>query len=106
MRSASFLTFPRRAQCIALRKGPGAVAKTVLPRDERRATCRATLLGIVIREHDAFSGKAVDVGRLVAHHTVAVTAQVRYPDVIAHDDEDVWPFLSWGSARYQGQQHD
>ena len=47
------------------------------------------LLGVVIGEECTFLSDAVDVRRLVAHHTVAVDADVRYTDIIAQNDEDV-----------------
>ncbi len=66
-----------------------AGAQAGLAGDKRRSPGRTTLLGIVIREHHAFLGDAVDVGRLVTHHAVRVGADVRLPDVIAPDDDDV-----------------
>jgi phosphoserine phosphatase len=44
----------------------------------------------------SFGGDAVDVGRPVAHQTVAVAAQVRDADVVTPDDENVGPFRRHG----------
>ena len=76
-----------------------AGAQAGLAGNERRPACRAALLGIVIREHHAFLGDAVDVGRLVAHHAVRVGADVRLADVIAPDDDDVGSVLVGGMNR-------
>src|SRR5208283_646888 len=67
---------------------PGA--DRVLPSDEARASRGAALLAVPIGEDRAFLGKAVDVGGLVAHHPVAVTADVPVSDVVSPNDEDVW----------------
>ncbi len=66
---------------------PGAVR--VLAGDERGATCRARLLAVVVGEHHPLSRDAVDVRSAVAHHAVAVAAEVALPDVVAPDDQDV-----------------
>ena len=64
-----------------------------MPGDERRAPGGAALLPIPIGKPRAFFGDAVDVGRLITHDATVVAARIEPPDVIAHDDEDVW-FLS------------
>ena len=51
-----------------------------MPGDERGATRRATLLGVVVGEHHAFFRDAVDTGRLVAHQAMRIGADVRLPD--------------------------
>ena len=48
-----------------------AGAQAGLAGDERRPAGRAALLGVVVREHHAFLGDAVDVGRLEAHQSHA-----------------------------------
>ena len=48
-----------------------ARAQPVLAGDERRPAGGAALLGVVVGEHHAFLGHAVDVGRLVAHQAHA-----------------------------------
>ena len=53
------------------------------------AAGRAALLGVVVGEHHAFPGDAVDVRRAVAHHADRVGADVGLADVVAEDDEDV-----------------
>ena len=66
---------------------PGAQRR--LAGDERRSPRRAALLGVVVDEHHAFAGDAVDVRRPVAHQAVRVGADVGKPDVVAEDDQDV-----------------
>jgi hypothetical protein len=60
-----------------------------LPGDERGPAGRAALLGVVVGEHQAFLGQAVDVRGLVAHHPVVDGADVPVADVVSPDDEDV-----------------
>src|SRR5208282_6124374 len=67
-----------------------AGADRVLPGDEACAASRATLLPVPIGEDRAFLGEAVDVEGLVAHHPVAVAADVPVSDVVSPNDEDVW----------------
>jgi hypothetical protein len=57
--------------------------------DERRPAGRAALLAVGVGEAHALVGDPVDVGRPVTHQAVAVTAEVRDPDVIAPDHQDV-----------------
>src|SRR5208283_5605904 len=45
---------------------------------------------VPIGEDRAFLGEAVDVEGLVAHHPVAVAADVPVSDVVSPNDEDVW----------------
>ena len=61
----------------------------ILAGDEGRPAGRATLLCVIVGKDHAFSGNAVNIGRLVAHHPAVIVAQVPVPDIIAHDDEDV-----------------
>ena len=61
-----------------------------LARDEARPSGRAAVLRVVVREYRAFLGDAVDVRRGVADHAAGVGADVRLPDVIAEDHQDVW----------------
>src|ERR1700752_5251998 len=71
-------------------------AKTNLPRDEGRASGGAAVLRVIVGEHHAFLGDAVDVRRLVANQSVRVDADVGLADVVAEDHEDV-RFCSGGS---------
>ena len=64
-------------------------AEHALAGDERRPPRRAALLAVGIGEAHPLVADAVDVGRPVAHQAVAVAAQVRDPDVIAPDHQDV-----------------
>src|SRR5580700_1472369 len=66
-----------------------AGADWVLTGDEGSAASRAALLAIPISERRPFLRYAVDVGGLVAHHPLAVAADVPIADVVAPDDEDV-----------------
>src|SRR5436190_706103 len=73
---------------------PGAVNR--LTCDEGRAARRATVLGVVVREHHAFAGDAVDVRRLVAHQAECVGADVGLADVVAPNNEDIGFASRWG----------
>ena len=66
-----------------------AGADRVLTGDEARAAGRAALLAVPVGEGRPFLRDAVDVGGLVAHHALAVMADVPIADVVAPDDEDV-----------------
>ena len=66
---------------------PGA--EDALTGDERRPSCRAALLAVGIREPHPLVGDPIDIRGAIPHQTAAVTAEVRDPDVITPDDEDV-----------------
>ena len=66
---------------------PGA--EDALAGDERRAPGGAALLAVGVGEAHPLVGDPVDVRRAVAHQPVAVAAEVRDPDVVAPDHEDV-----------------
>ncbi|MNL26341.1 hypothetical protein D3C87_1478610 [compost metagenome] len=66
-----------------------AGAYRMLAGDEGRAPCRATLLAVIVGEHHAFLGQAVDIGRLVAHEAVAVAADVGDADVVTKNNQNV-----------------
>ena len=66
-----------------------AGADRALAGDEGGAAGGAGLLAVVVGEHRAFFGDAVDIGRAVAHHAAVVGADVPLADVVAHDDQDV-----------------
>ena len=55
-------------------------AERVLAEKERRSTRRAALLRIGVGEHCTFAGKAINVGRSVAHDAVVVGANVVHSD--------------------------
>jgi hypothetical protein len=57
--------------------------------NKRRSPRGAALLAVRIGEPRPLVGDPVDVRRPVAHQSVAVTAEVRDPDVIAPDNENV-----------------
>src|SRR5438552_14424949 len=58
--------------------------------DEVRATRRATRLGVIVGEEHAFLGELIEVRRLAGPHAPMVGADVPHPNVIAHDEDDVW----------------
>ena len=66
---------------------PGAI--DALAGDERRAARGAALLPVRVGEAHPLVRDPVDVGRAVSHQPIAVAAQVRDPDVVAPDHEDV-----------------
>lgn len=57
--------------------------------DEGRASGGAAVLRIIIGEHHAFIGEAVDVRRPVAHHAERIGADVRLTDIVAEDNQNV-----------------
>ena len=67
-----------------------ARAQTALAGEERGASRRATLLGVVVGEDHAFLGDAINVGGLKAHQAHRVGADVGLADVVAPDDYYVW----------------
>ena len=82
-----------------------AGAEAGLAGDEARAAGGAALLAIPVGEHRAFLDDAINVGRLVAHLTVVVGADIPPADVVAPQDEDVG-FLGGGRRfRRLGGQH-
>jgi len=69
--------------------GGHAAADGILPSDECSASSSTGRLGVMVREHDALSGDAVDVRRPIAHRTVAIGADILPPHIIWKNDEDV-----------------
>ena len=67
-----------------------AGADRVLTGDEARAAGRAALLAVPIGEGRPFSGDTVDVRGFIAHHTLAVMADVPIADIVSPNDEDIW----------------
>ena len=67
------------------------VRRRRLAGDEGRAAGRAAVLGVVVSEHHAFFGDAIDVRRLVADQPVRVGADVGLADIVTEDDQDVRP---------------
>ncbi|MNX32731.1 hypothetical protein D3C86_629430 [compost metagenome] len=63
--------------------------------NEGGASGRATVFGVVVGEDRAFVGDPVDIRCAVSHDAPGVGADVRLPDVIAEDHQDVW-FLARG----------
>src|SRR5262249_50690865 len=62
---------------------------SMLPGQERRSTCGAGLLAIVMQESDPLAGDPVDIGRLIAHETAGIGADIGDADIVAEDDENV-----------------
>ena len=52
----------------------------------------AALLAIPIGESRALRRDAVDVRSAVTHDAAVIATRVKPPDVVTHDDEDVWFF--------------
>ncbi|MCY1293428.1 hypothetical protein D9M70_426870 [compost metagenome] len=76
-----------------------AGAQRALPGDEGRAAGGAAVLRVVVGEHHAFPGQAVDVRRRVADHAVAIGTDVGLADVVAEDHQDVRFFRGHGQRR-------
>ena len=66
-----------------------AGAETALAGNKGRTTGCAALFGVVVGEHHPFLGDAVDVGRLVAHHTPRVSTDVALSYIVTPDNDDV-----------------
>ena len=86
-RRVFFLQAERRARQANLRQ---AGAKWRLSGDERRATCGARLLAVIVGEQRTLARNTVNVGRPIAHHALVVSADIPIPDVVGHDYENVW----------------
>ena len=67
----------------------------VLTGDEAGAAGRAALLAVPIGEGRSLLRDAVDIGGVVAHHALAVMADVPIADIVSPNDEDV-RFVSLG----------
>ena len=72
-------------------------AEDALARNEGRPAGGAALLAVRVGQAHSLVRDAVDVRRAVSHQPVAVAAQVRDPDVVAPDHEDVRSVLRYGS---------
>lgn len=68
-----------------------AGAQADLSGDEGRAPGRAAVLRVIVGEHHAFLGDAVDIRGLVADDAEPVGADIGLADVVPEDDEDVGP---------------
>ena len=55
----------------------------------RGSSSRTALLGVAVGKQHALVGQAVDIGRPISHHAVAVATEVRVSNVISLDDQDV-----------------
>jgi len=80
---------PRLERRRAGARRAAAVKPCALSQDETRAPGGAALLTVPVREQRAFLCDAINVRRLVAHHSLVVSADVPIADVVAPDDEDV-----------------
>src|SRR5262249_45783295 len=67
-----------------------AGAQSVLAGNERGSSGRAALLAVAVGESHALLCDAVDVGRAIAHQSVAITAEIGDADVVPPDDEHIW----------------
>ena len=66
-----------------------AGADRVLAAYEGRAAGGAALLRVPVGEGRPFFADAVDVGGPVAHHALAIAADVPHADVVAPEDQDI-----------------
>jgi hypothetical protein len=44
----------------------------------------------MVGEHRSFFANAIDIRRPMAHVAAVIDARVVPPDVVPHDDDDVW----------------
>jgi hypothetical protein len=95
----------RRVLRLQAQRRPGqthlgqAGAVRVLASDERRSSCGAALLRVIVGEQHPFGGDAVDVGGPVSHQPVAVATEVALTDVVAPDDQDIRFIVHWLAFR-------
>jgi len=82
-----------------------AGAQPRLTGDEGGSSRRAALLGVIISEHHSFVRDAVDVGRLIAHQAARVGADIRLPNVVTPDDDDVCFRLLLCCRWYANERH-
>src|SRR5262249_52070663 len=78
-------------------------------RKERIASRGAALLSVVVGEHRTFISDAIDVWCLSDHQATVIDARLHPPDVVAHDEENVW-FLRllrhcWAARRHRCGEH-
>ena len=65
--------------------------ENALPCDVGGAAGRAGLFSIVVGEHHAFLGDAVDVRRAITHQSEGIGRDVRLTDIVAPDHQNVRP---------------
>jgi hypothetical protein len=70
----------------------------ILSTDERCPTCRAALLAVVVGETHTFRSDPINIWRAIAHQSFAVTAQIRDPDIVAPDHQNVRPIGRHGPS--------
>jgi hypothetical protein len=68
-----------------------AGADRQLAGDEVRAARGAARFRVVVGEQHAFGGQLVEVRRPPGHHAAMVGAEIPDADIVAHDDDDIWP---------------
>ncbi|MNM64891.1 hypothetical protein D3C81_763070 [compost metagenome] len=73
--------------------------------DERRTSCGATVLRVVVSEHHAFVGNAIDVRCLIADHAMAIGTDVGLADIVAEDHQNIG-FIRRPGCRRKAYQRD
>src|SRR5215471_3537618 len=63
--------------------------------NEVRASGGTTRFRVIVGKAHALAGHPVEIGRSASHDALIVDANIRPTDVIAHDDNDVWPLPRW-----------
>ncbi|MNH27593.1 hypothetical protein D3C79_877100 [compost metagenome] len=76
-----------------------------LARDEGRASRRAAVLRVIVGEHHAFLGDAVDVGSLITDDPLAIGADVGLANVVTEDHQDVGFVCRHGGRGPQGRRY-
>ena len=59
--------------------------------DEVRTPGGTARFRVIVGEAHALAGHPVQIGRSAGHDALIVDTNIRPTDVIAHDDNDVWP---------------
>lgn len=54
------------------------------------ARCRSLHRKTVTHQHAPFAGQSVDAGRFVAHYSIVEGTDIPIPNIVAHNDRDVW----------------
>ncbi|MNQ76366.1 hypothetical protein D3C85_912030 [compost metagenome] len=81
-----------------LADGGQAGTNRILAGDERSAASGAAWLRVVVRDHHAFLGKPIDVGRGDGAEPAVVGRDIHGCHVVDHDHDDIGLFGSLGNA--------
>src|SRR5215467_4763077 len=66
-----------------------------LPGDEVGSAGRATRLRVVVGEPHTLSRHSVEVRRATRHHALVIRPEVKPPDIVTHDDDNIGGSILW-----------